>query len=433
MLGDPNPVYDPGSPRSTAGILSAARFCELLEIDLEILPVRTEYMHGWGTDGLGAEPILASWELTTIDAEGKSCSIEFDVLTGSSPIIIGLDIGKFSIQNNIAPAPFLYFQRPSDSTPRMFNTYITAYPSSPLCERIRVSIFPKPQTCMNALVSSSLLHRTSRAPKVTAKRLHRLTHAPAEQIKSIFEQAGALKDGLSDAIDMVENACGICKSSGRPAANRKVSLTHVNEAFNMELQLDFGYEIVRGEKQTLLIMTDAGTSFSEGGITAVKDINTMAKMLEDHWVLRHGAPVAVSVDDEYNRKKLKAFLTMHSITFKPRPTRRHNKTGIIERKIQTVKEIIRRMDKEITSASAEDIVARAIFMSNFFSGTRILSSFQLVPGYQPSILGIPATTVPSDLLDAHVEQVATRALQRALRSRSSRFEPQQAYKPGDTI
>lgn len=433
MLGDPNPVYDPGSPRSTSGILSAARYCDLLEIDLHITPAREEYMHGWGTNGLGAKPVIGSWELTTTDAEGKSCSLDFDVIAGDSPIIIGLDIGKYCIQNNVAPVPFIYFQRPSDSTPRMFNTYVASEAGSTLCERIRVSVLPKPQERVSSLISATLLHRTSRAPKVTAKRIHRLTHAPSEQIKAVFEQAGALTDGLSEAIDTVENACGICRSSGRPAASRKISLTHVNEAFNMELQLDFGFEIVRGEKRTLLIITDAGTSFSEGGITSSRDIKAITQMLENTWVLRHGAPVAISADDEYNRKHLRAFLIAHSVTFKPRPTRRHNKTGIVERKIQTVKEIIRRMDKEITSASAEEIVSRAIFMSNFFSGTHILSSFQLVRGYQPSILGIPPSTVPPDLLHAHTEQVATRALQRAMRSRSSTFAPQQAYKPGDVI
>lgn len=368
-----------------------------------------------------------------MDAEGKLCSFEFDIITGSSPIIIGLDLGKYCIQNNITTTPFIYFQRPSDSTPRMFHTYITAEAGSPLCERIRISIFPKPQDCINALISSSILHKNTRTPKFIAKRVHRMTHAPPEQIKSVFEQAGILTDDLSTAIDKVDDACGICRSSGRPAASRKVSLTHVNEAFNMEVQLDFGYEIVRGKKRTLLIITDAGTSFSEGCLTTTKDIKIIATILESHWVLRHGAPVAVSADDEYNRKRLRAFLDAHSITFKPRPTRRHNKTGIIERKIQTVKAIIRRMDKEITSASAEEIVARAVFMSNVFSGTRILSSFQLVRGYQPSILGIPATTVPTELLDAHVEQVATRAIQRAMRSRSCTFAPQKAYKPGKAL
>lgn len=44
----------------------------------------------------------------------------------------------------------------------------------------------------------------------------------------------------------------------------------------------------------------------------------------------------------------------HGIVFKPRPTRKHNKTGAVERKIQSVKGIIRKLDGEISGASASE-------------------------------------------------------------------------------
>lgn len=98
-----------------------------------------------------------------------------------------------------------------------------------------------------------------------------------------------------------------------------------------------------------------------------------------------------------------------------------------------MKQIIRRMDKELTNSNADDIVRRAIFMSNFFSGSRLLSSFQLARGYQPSILGIPQTVVPQDLLEAHIEQTSTRALQRAMKTNANNAAQQSTYQAGDQI
>lgn len=45
-MRDPNPIYDPGSPISTAGIHSAARLCDLLEVDLTVLPPKGNVTHG---------------------------------------------------------------------------------------------------------------------------------------------------------------------------------------------------------------------------------------------------------------------------------------------------------------------------------------------------------------------------------------------------
>lgn len=94
----------------------------------------------------------------------------------------------------------------------------------------------------------------------------------------------------------------------------------------------------------------------------------------------------------------------------------HNKTGIVERKNGTVTSIIARLDDEISSASINSIIEKASFLSNMFSGNKLLSSFELVRGYQPSVLSLPRSIVNQEILDAHKEQVATRKLQRLLHS-----------------
>ena len=49
-------------------------------------------------------------------------------------------------------------------------------------------------------------------------------------------------------------------------------------------------------------------------------------------------------------------------------------------------------------------------MSNLLYGSRIAISFELVRGYIPSIVGLPQSKISDELLQAHQEQCARRAL-----------------------
>ena len=182
--------------------------------------------------------------------------------------------------------------------------------------------------------------------------------------------------------------------------------------------MDFTFCTIRESKHTVLHLVDTGTGYSEAAITTSRKAETIIDTFETQWLHRHGAPLSVSADDEMNNQPCRKFFGAHSIQYKPRPARRHNKTGIVERKNGTLKLILERLQKESTRASDHVILSRATFISNYFSGSRILSSFELARGYSPSILGVPKSLVTTELLSAHKEQVAVRALQRLLRSRT---------------
>lgn len=72
-------------------------------------------------------------------------------------------------------------------------------------------------------------------------------------------------------------------------------------------------------------------------------------------------------------------------------------------------------------AKPETIIARTSFMTNLFRGSKVMSAFQLVRGYAPSILGIPRRVVPQELLDSHTERETTPALERVMRSNMQRL------------
>lgn len=173
--------------------------------------------------------------------------------------------------------------------------------------------------------------------------------------------------------------------------------------------------------------------FTEGIIKGDRSSETISTALDSHWLMRHGAPAFLSADDEYNKGKLRSLLLSHYIVFKASPARRRNKKGKVERQIRTVREIIRKIDLKSSLFTPHQIVTRTVDLSNFFSGSMVLSSFQLARGYRNSILGISPTLCPPDLLSAHAEQYATRALQRAMGSNANKTLSQFAYKLGYII
>lgn len=134
-------------------------------------------------------------------------------------------------------------------------------------------------------------------------------------------------------------------------------------------------------------------------------------MVQSKWI-----PTSVSADDKLNRQPIYEFLNSHDTLFEPWPVRRHNKIIQVERKHRTLKAILARAAKN-TSNPNNLILSRATFLSIYFSGTLILSSFELSGGYTTSILGTIPRHVSPELLSRHKEQVAFRALHRLLCAR----------------
>lgn len=130
---------------------------------------------------------------------------------------------------------------------------------------------------------------------------------------------------------------------------------------------------------------------------------------------------------------MRSFLDDHSIALNERPVRRHNKSGVVERKNLTLKRIPEKLQFGENTPTDTVLLSRATFLSNVFSGSRSLSSFELVRGYTPAVLGLPSSAISSELLSAYKQQAATRALQRLLSSRAPSTIPPSMLKEGTPI
>lgn len=71
---------------------------------------------------------------------------------------------------------------------------------------------------------------------------------------------------------------------------------------------------------------------------------TLISTLYSIWMNRHEVPSQMSGDDEFNKPIMIIGCNIRGIQFKPRPTRRHNKTGLIERKNRTLKTVLERLN-----------------------------------------------------------------------------------------
>lgn len=389
---------------------------------------RAIYSRGWGPNGSDSSDVIAAWSLFMQDMMNQPVEIVFDVTNDESPIIIGMDLKKDTTTDNLTSPPRMIMKRPEDRSIRMLETYMSV--TDPLQARLRLLVVPAATTA--ALIGEARKPERIR-PMTLAKRIHNLTHASSAQATRICEEAGWLTSDLKRAIEKVSDNCPSCALSGPPAPSRKISLSHVNEGFNAEIQVDFMYFHVREGIHTALHMVDTGTGFSEVRIVQTRKAEKLIDVLDVAWIFTHGTPGSLSADDEFNREPVRKALQTRMIYFKPRPTRRHNKCGIVERKNATIKRILERLVQADEDSSPEVLVAKACFLSNCLHGTKVLSSFELARGYTPSIVGNPSRKVPSEILDVHKRQSAIRALNQLMRSRHTKLLTKMDINTGDDV
>lgn len=244
-----------------------------------------------------------------------------------SQLVLGQDVQKHCNTFKLAHQRYIEMNRPTDTSNCIIFTYFV-----PGDDRLHLDIASHPLVGVTTLFATIHLSATLQ-PLILSKNIHRYAHAPADEIKAISLDGGVLDESLEAAIEKVVTACEICTSSGRPTSSKKVSLTHVNEAFNEELQVDFTFCDIRGSKLILLHQTDSGTGYCEMFITNNRSMTSIKHHVETGWIYLHGAPTAITDDYEYNRRPLQAYLYIHRTLLHPKPAQRHNKIGIVERKI----------------------------------------------------------------------------------------------------
>jgi hypothetical protein len=235
-------------------------------------------------------------------------------------------------------------------------------------------------------------------------------------------------------MEKVAGRCEGCPATGSDVGSRglrQVSLRkHLDDAVNRALQMDHGDFIVSHRpvtKQLGLVVVDERSTYGELDPFASRSEEHAQLPLTTRWILQHGAPEQLSGDPAFNNAAMRAFCVKHDIVWSPRPPRCHDSIGLVERRIGVIKQVLERLvvsNDNLTPGQRTphvELLQQANILVNIYVGTGTLSSFQVFGGYQPSLLGMPPTVVTQDMLAAHQQLVAVRALSRLLRSK--RFDP----------
>ncbi len=215
-----------------------------------------------------------------------------------------------------------------------------------------------------------------------------------------------------------------------------MSFDKILREFNEHVQLDFFYieELGGGP---ILHARDKATGYSETSLLPSRDLDDAAAAFVKIWIDSHGPPKIVSGDREFVKSPFKKFLWDYGISLQERPARRHNKIGIVESKHNSIRLFVQRLLKDAEywrlsmglEISRQSILSKATFLSNALRGNAILSSFELARGYLPSFVGLPRSQISKEILDAHKEQQAKRALIRMLRSKTPHVVKSEVLKP----
>lgn len=94
--------------------------CQLLGIELVPSPPRAVYEHGWGMECTMAKITRHCWYLNIFVIEGRPTTLALDLVQGNSPLIIGLDVQKYGVTQNMRKKKYFKFRRPSDNHSRIF-------------------------------------------------------------------------------------------------------------------------------------------------------------------------------------------------------------------------------------------------------------------------------------------------------------------------
>lgn len=261
------------------------------------------------------------------------------------------------------------------------------------------------------------------------KKVHRFTHCNDKELQKLFEKAGMLTPKIKNAIKKVTTACNPCAWSGRPSKTRKISLKHVNEEFNVEVQADFMTAKFGQQNYEILNVIDTGTAYCECIVVESRNTKTMIAKFEEIWFCRHGAPSYFSADPEFCQPFPTKYLAGHGVKTMDKQARESNKNGRVERSNGVFKSIFEKMEKENIRPDIIVTAAQTSMASNIIYGRSKLNSMQLARGYLPGIAGLPPKIFKQEVLDKYTQNSVYHAINKEIKSKDPHNIPSSSINP----
>ena len=418
-----NPLLDNASTPNLIGKDRAAALCAVLGLDFTLEPLdRPVFSHGYGPEGTHESHAIGLWRLPLSSLDSRLISVPFYVLSDPSQrATIGNSLLRHCIIDNLTRVLHI---NPSSGLCTVTVSFPLYHHTEGMDERTSLSVVMTSDAVFRSFSSTSRDWSNAKACKLFAARLHLLTHWRPRDMITFMRRAHVSSPVLAKAFQSVVTNCTSCKmSSTRARPSSKISMTSLDRAFNDEVQLDlfFIFGLV------ILHVLDRATTWSETAIIPSRDLDVVQRAFETIWVFRHGAPRSISGDNEFFKGDFAEMCKRHCINPHPRPARRPNKNGTVERRNGVIKRLYSTLDRDDVALaqatgrrrSASEILANATYLSNALYGGSTLSSFERARGYQPGILAVGPQYVTKELFEAFQDAQSRRALRLILRHRKS--------------
>lgn len=166
--------------------------------------------------------------------DNRPTDLMWDITNDDSQIIVGMDIMRNTVTENMEKQTRIIMKRNTYSEERALETYTTI--KGPFKARVRLVV-------IQIVRSEGLLGDDRRTIKIRllniAKRIENTNHAHPEQNTRGFWETGRITTEVSDAINFGQKVVLTARYRVRRPHQQKISISHIIENFSTESQVDF--------------------------------------------------------------------------------------------------------------------------------------------------------------------------------------------------
>lgn len=224
-------------------------------------------------------------------------------------------------------------------------------------------------------VTTLMANIVSRYEINLAKQISRCSHENDSEMIKQLQDVGKPTPPLA----LVLPAWDACNGSGRRGIKKKISLSHINQAFNEEVHVDFA-TVRNNVKYELRNVVGTGKKYDQRLVGSERSTKTLKMIMERHWFYEFGSPQCFSGHLEFMSSVMESFIKLQNVTVHQWRAWSSNKNGITESQKGVLKVIMESSSKHDHTSDVEEVVARASFLTNFIKPSIDLSRFQLEKG-----------------------------------------------------
>ena len=406
--------------------------------------------------------VLFPFEMQTSKGDTVSYMIHFDVIEGSLPFLIGLPSLRAMRANLNCEFLSLGFKiRGSYQRVKLFmdnnhlylpfrarqHTYQSYYKTLPVTEPQQQKLYsPASISSDGATIdglytpsSDNTMHATSSRSEPTSsklkkkldpsllKKLHlQLKHGSYSAMVDWIRSAGMWEPELEENIKSLLAECA-CATAREPLPHPVASISLPEKEAQVSLCLDDVYF----EGIPCLHVMDKCTQWSETSVLRTRKLSFQAAEFIRIQIYRHGVPHKITGDNEFNKGDFLAMCNDFGIVFSSIAANDHEANGLIERGNRTLRSFFRRIRADKPKLNVSEVLAEATFGKNLCKGDKLASSFELLYGRKPRIMGeIELLSNSPVSIWEHVQDVSKRRINSMLR-KNIRYT--QKISPGDFV